>query len=179
MVTNNGSKDLTISGSLGAVSTALGTLSDTDGTPGSDTITVNASDRFGNAATQTTTAITVNGLPVLTAPTAKTIGIGKAALIPGGSLTESGNTAGETFTVTVADTHGLLSVTAGGGHRRRATAAKPDDLWVAGRGQHRLRHAERHRRHDGFRHHHGQRQRQLRQHGDADDDGDHGERVCR
>ena len=113
MVTGNGSKDVTISGSLSAVSTALGTLSDTDGTAGSDTITVNASDSFGNVATQTMTAITVNGLPAITAPTPATIRVGKAASIPGGSLTESGNTTGETFTVTVADTNGLLSVTAG------------------------------------------------------------------
>ena len=113
MVTGNGSKDVTISGSLSAVSTALDTLSDTDGTAGSDTITVNASDSFGNVATQTMTAITVNGLPAITAPTLATIGVGKAASIPGGSLTESGNTTGETFTVTVADTNGLLSVTAG------------------------------------------------------------------
>ena len=112
-VSNNDSKSVTITGSLGAVSTALGTLSDTDSTPGTDTITVNATDGFGNVATQTTTTITVNGEPVITAPTAETIGVGKAALIPGGSLTESGTTAGETFTVIVADTDGLLTVTPG------------------------------------------------------------------
>ena len=112
-VSNNDSKSVTITGSLGAVSTALGTLSDTDSTPGTDTITVNATDGFGNVATQTTTTITVNGDPVITAPTAETIGVGKAALIPGGSLTESGTTAGETFTVIVADTDGLLTVTPG------------------------------------------------------------------
>ena len=55
----------------------------------------------------------MNGLPVITAPTAETIGVGQAALVPGGALTESGNTAGETFTVTVADAHGLLTATAG------------------------------------------------------------------
>jgi hypothetical protein len=110
----SGTASLTISGSLGAVSTALGTLSDNDSTTGSDSIVLNATDSFGNVATQTTTAITVNGLPVITAPTAKTIGVSKATSIPGGSLSESGTTAGETFTVTVADTHGLLSATAGG-----------------------------------------------------------------
>jgi hypothetical protein len=113
-VTNNGSTSVTISGSLSAVSTALGTLSDTDGTLGSDSITVNATDSFGNVATQTTTAITVNGLPAITRPTPTTIGVGKAAAIPGGSITETGNTTGETFTLTVADTNGLLTVTAGG-----------------------------------------------------------------
>ena len=38
----------------------LGTLTDTDDTTGSDTITVNAKDSFGNSATPQTIAVTAN-----------------------------------------------------------------------------------------------------------------------
>jgi hypothetical protein len=48
-------------------------------------------------------------LPTITVPGAQTIGVNKAASIYGVSLSESGNTAGETFTVTLSDTSGLLS----------------------------------------------------------------------
>ena len=41
---------LTITGSLAQVNTDLATLRDTDSTAGADTITVNATDSFGNSA---------------------------------------------------------------------------------------------------------------------------------
>jgi hypothetical protein len=115
VVTNNASKNLTISGSLGAVSAALGTLSDTDGTAGSDTITVNATDGFGNAAAQTTTTITVNGLPVITAPAAATLTQDTATAVSGVSVSETGNTttSGETFTAVLTDANGVLSANTG------------------------------------------------------------------
>ena len=70
----------------------LGTLSDTDGTAGpTDTITVNATDSFGNVATQHDRGHGERAAGDHGAG-AETIGVGKAALIPGGSLTESGNT---------------------------------------------------------------------------------------
>ena len=104
---------MTITGTLAQVNADLTTLTDTDGTVAADTITVHATDSNGASATSASIAVTVNGLPVITAPTAETIGVGQAALVPGGALTESGNTAGKTFTVTVADAHGLLTATAG------------------------------------------------------------------
>src|SRR6185312_14710216 len=109
---SNGTNGVTISGSLAVVNAALATLSDTDTTAGTDTITFNAVDGFGNTALQQTTAITVNGDPVVAPPGATTIGVGQAAAIAGASLSESGDTSGETFTVTVADTNGVLSVAA-------------------------------------------------------------------
>src|SRR6185437_10279937 len=114
-VTGNGSNSLSISGTLSEVNAALATLSDADTTAGTDTITFNAVDVFGNTALQQTTAITVNGDPVVTAGAATTIGVGQAAAIAGPSLSESGDTSGETFTVTVADTDGALSVSGAGG----------------------------------------------------------------
>src|SRR6266566_431339 len=78
-----------------------------------DTITLNASDSFGNSATQQTIAVTASGAPVITVPGAQTLGIGQATTISGISVSESGNTPGETFTATVTDTNGVLSATGG------------------------------------------------------------------
>ena len=91
----------------------LGTLKDSDGTAGPDTITVNASDSFGNAATAQTIAVTANGAPVIAVPGAQTVALGTATAISGVSLTESGNTGGETFTATVKDSTGVLTATGG------------------------------------------------------------------
>ena len=108
---------LTISGTLTEVNADLATLTDTDGTAGTDNITVTATDGFGNStAAATTFDVTVAGLPVIAPQTAaQTIGVNQSTLIPGVSLTESNNTATETFTVTLADTHGVLSATDTGG----------------------------------------------------------------
>jgi hypothetical protein len=113
-VSGQGTTSLTITGSLSQVSSDLATLTDQDGTIGSDAITLNAVDSFGNTAAEQTIAVTVNGLPVITAPASTTVGVGKAHAISGVSLSESGNTTGETFTVTVADRYGDLSVTGSG-----------------------------------------------------------------
>ena len=112
-VSNNASKRDDLAVRWRAVSTALGTLSDTDGTAGSDTITVNASDSFGNAATQTTTAITVNAAPTITAPGAATVAQSQATAVSGVNVGETGNTSGETFTVVLSNTAGVLSATTG------------------------------------------------------------------
>ena len=58
----------------------------------------------------------VNGPPAIAVPGAQTIGVGQAASIAGVSLSETGNTTGETFTVTLIDTNGVLSASSG---RRR------------------------------------------------------------
>ena len=76
-----GRRRLTISGSLSAGERRPGDAERHRRHAASDTITLNASDSFGNSATAQTIAVTVNGLPVITAPTAETIGVGKAAAI--------------------------------------------------------------------------------------------------
>ena len=58
-VTGSGTTSLTITGSLATVNSDLATLSDTDPTTPSDTITLNAVDSFGFAATPQTIAVTV------------------------------------------------------------------------------------------------------------------------
>ena len=50
---------LTITGSLSDVNSDLATLTDTNGTAGSDPITLTATDSFHNSATQQTLAMTI------------------------------------------------------------------------------------------------------------------------
>jgi hypothetical protein len=76
--------------------------------------TLVALDSFGAAAAATTIAVTVNGAPVITAPATATVGKSTATAISGVSLAETGNTAGETFTVKLTDTHGLLAASGTG-----------------------------------------------------------------
>jgi len=58
-VKDDGSKSVTISGLLAQVDAALASLTDSDGANGADTITLNATDSFGNAAAEKTIAVTV------------------------------------------------------------------------------------------------------------------------
>ena len=103
---------LTIFGTLSEVNADLSTLTDTNDTAGTDNITVTASDMFGNAATSQTIDVTVAGLPVITAASPQTVGVGKASPIAVG-LSETNATSTETFTVTLTDTTGTLSATGG------------------------------------------------------------------
>ena len=110
---------LTIAGSLSQVNSDLATLLDTDSTAGTDTITLTATDSFGNTRQPQTIDVTVAGLPVIAAMTAQTIGVGQAAAIIGVNVSETGATTGETFTVTLNDSTGVLSATGGDGRQRR------------------------------------------------------------
>ena len=120
-VQTNGGHTLTFSNlSLSTLNTDLGTLKDTDATAGSDTITVNATDSFGNAATQKTISVTATGVPSIAAPSSETLGVNKALAITGISVSEASNVTGEMFSATVTDTNGVLTATGGvpsnGGH---------------------------------------------------------------
>ena len=119
-ITGSGTADLVITGTLSQVNADLGTLKDTDNSAGPDTITLTASDSFGNAATPATVAVTASVTPVITVPGAQTLGINQLTAISGISLAESGATGSETFTVTLVDSNGQLSATGGvqsnGGH---------------------------------------------------------------
>ena len=109
-VTHSGSKSVSIAGSLSAIQSTLATLTDNDATPGSDTIVFNATGMPGGTATPFDIAVTVNGPPVVTAPASVSTAAGKPSAISGISISETGNLVGETFTVTLKDTNGLLTV---------------------------------------------------------------------
>jgi VCBS repeat-containing protein len=101
---------LTITGSLSDVNSDLATLTDTNATAGSDPITLTATDGLGNSAAPQTISVTVNDVPVITVPPeAQTFGVNEATEISGIHLSETGNTSGEIFTVTLTDSHGVLS----------------------------------------------------------------------
>ncbi len=109
-----GTTDLTVTGSLAQVNADLATLTDVNGTAGSDPITISAVDSFGNAAAGKAIAVTVNGAPAITAPSIWTTALSQASPLNGVGVTESGNPSGDSFTVTVSDTTGLLSATGAG-----------------------------------------------------------------
>ena len=128
---SNSGHTLTITGTLDQVNADLKTLTDTNGTAGTtDTITLKATDGFNNTTTQQI-AVTVNGAPVLTTP-AQTIGITQADMITGVSVTESGNTTGETFTATLSDITGVLSATATGGGDTVSSSNSGHTLTITG-----------------------------------------------
>ena len=88
-VGGSGTNSLTISGTLADVNATLATLTDTDGTAGSDPITVNASDQFGFTAGTQTVGVTVTGLPSISAPASIVVGIGAAHAIGGVGVSEA------------------------------------------------------------------------------------------
>ena len=120
---SNGGKTLTIAGSLSQVNADLTTLAETDATTASDVISVSASDSNGGSAGPATIAVTVNGAPSISAPSSATVAQNVATAISGVSVSETGNTSGEAFTVVVSDNAGVLSAntgaTGGGGLRSR------------------------------------------------------------
>ena len=120
-------------GTLSQVNADLGTLKDTDNSAGPDTITLTASDSFGNAATPATVAVTASVTPVITVPGAQTLGINQLTAISGISLAESGATGSETFTVTLVDSNGQLSAnTSGAGGGGTITGSGTTDLIISG-----------------------------------------------
>ena len=112
-VTGSGSKAILITGNLADIKSSLATLTDTDAIAGQDTITLSASSLLGGTAQNDTINVTVNGPPVVTAPTSVSTSAGKPTAISGVSLSETGSTLGKSFTVTLQDTNGLLSATGG------------------------------------------------------------------
>ena len=132
-ITGSGTADLVITGTLSQVNADLGTLKDTDNSAGPDTITLTASDSFGNAATPATVAVTASVTPVITVPGAQTLGINQLTAISGISLAESGATGSETFTVTLVDSNGQLSAnTSGAGGGGTITGSGTTDLIISG-----------------------------------------------
>src|SRR5258705_517347 len=113
-ITGSGTTTLTISGTLAQVNADLATLTDTDSNLAADTITLTALDSFGNTAEIGKTSCRERGQISMAAPSLTKNGVGKPIAISGVSLSETGKTTGQTFTVTLTDTKGLLSATGTG-----------------------------------------------------------------
>ncbi len=105
-VTGSGTNSLTITGSLATVNGDLATLSDTDATTPSDTITLNAVDSFGVAAASQSIAVTVTPGLVYTLTTGKDTVAGGAAnntiIAKTATLTAGDTISGGTATNTLA-----------------------------------------------------------------------------
>ena len=78
--------------------------------------------------------MTASGLPVITAPSTATVALNQVTKITGVSLSETGSTSDETFTVTLSDSHGKLSATRGrvAGAASGSRHHQPDHHRVAG-----------------------------------------------
>jgi len=113
-ITGTGTTALTIVGTLAQVKADLTTLTDTDGNLSADTITINASDSAGATATPASIAVSVNAPPVITAPPSVSVDENVGSPVAGVSIADpDAVSAGETLTVTLADTDGLLSANTG------------------------------------------------------------------
>ena len=121
IVTGNGTQQLTISGGLGQVNAALGTLSFLSNNVGPDQIDVATSDGRGGSDDHKI-AVTVTpstNVPFsIVAPSAAILGVNQPGFL-GIKLAESPTTAGETFSISISDANGALSastqVPGGGG----------------------------------------------------------------
>ena len=130
---SNGGTTLTISGTLAQLNADLTTLTDDDATTAADTITVNATDTNGGSAPAASVAVTVNGVPAITASTSATVQQNQATAVTGVSVSETGNTttSGETFTATLTDTNGVLSTTGTGVSGSGTTSLTISDATLA------------------------------------------------
>jgi len=133
-VAGAGTTTLTLSGSLAAVNTELGTLTYAAAAPGgaeSDTITLKTSDGRGGSNTETI-AVTINQPPVTTVPlTPELDQAGHSLAIAGVSVADADAvSAGKTITVVLSDTTGLLSATAATG--ATVTGAGTTSLTLSG-----------------------------------------------
>ena len=126
---NNHSYDAVVTSNAWTTTVAASALTHAMLPDGSYTVTANVSDAAGNPATSATRTMKVDETaPVIAVPGAQTLGFNKAMTISGVSLSESGNTDGETFTVTLADTHG----NAVGDRNRRVRLRDDASLTITG-----------------------------------------------
>ena len=114
-ISNNGTGTVTLTGTVAEINATLATTNGLiyleQGDHTGDTLTVATQDQ-GTSPLLTATStvpITVTGLPVIAATTTQTIGINQATTIAVGAVTEANAASGETFTVELKDTTGLLS----------------------------------------------------------------------
>jgi hypothetical protein len=107
-ISGNGTNQITLGGSLGAVQAELAALTVT--ATGADQISLTAGNAAGGNA-QATVALLIDSAPLITAPASSSIVIGQAGTVSGISITDPNlAAAGDTLTVTLSDPAGLLAV---------------------------------------------------------------------
>jgi hypothetical protein len=113
---SNGGETLTISNAtLAQVNADLTTLTDTEPTTASDTISYGLSDSNSGTANPASTTLTVNGVPTISAPGSANVTQNSAGAVGTITIGETGNTttSGETFSAVVSDGAGVLSANTG------------------------------------------------------------------
>jgi hypothetical protein len=114
---SNGGTTLTISNAtLAQVNADLTTVTDTDTTTPSDTISYTLGDSNSGTASPASTTVTVNTAPSIAFTTSPfSISQSVSGALSGVSVAETGNTttSGETFSVVVSDTAGVLAANTG------------------------------------------------------------------
>ena len=104
-INGSGSTSLSISGSLTAVEEALSTLTDTPPSSGPDTLTVNASDSFGNSASTQQIAVNVVSVaPTITGTIAGQTTTSEATVTPFSSVTITDPNPGAPDALTITQT---------------------------------------------------------------------------
>lgn len=112
--TGSGTTTLTLTGSLDQVNAALATLTVSEATAATDSISLTVADSLGNQAVRSINLIATPPVPVLTAPPTALLTQGHPTLVAGISLAEPGSLPTDVFTVTAQDTAGLLSASGSG-----------------------------------------------------------------
>ena len=94
----------------------LAALKVSEASPGADTIALSATDSLGETGTPAHITLSTGTklTPVLTAPATLAAGTGLSTPVTGVTLSETGSTSGEIFTVKLTDTNGVLSATGTG-----------------------------------------------------------------
>ena len=133
-ITGAGTTSLTIAGTLTQVNADLSTLTDNDSSLAADSIAVNANDGRGGVAVQQPIAVSVNALPVITAPSSVLVQQSQASPVSGISITDPAAISGnQTVTVSLFDGAGLLTAnTSASGGGGTITGAGTTALTVSG-----------------------------------------------
>jgi hypothetical protein len=109
-ITGSGTTSLTIAGTLAAVNADLATLQAVENTTlAADTITYSVTDQAGGSAAPVTTALTASRVLTITAPQSLLTQSGVATSVPV-SLSEAGGTSSESYTVSISDHFGTLTL---------------------------------------------------------------------
>ena len=139
IITGSGTQQLTISGGLGQVNAALGTLSFLSNNVGPDQIDVATNDgRGGSDDHKIAVSVVANQPPVTTAPASETVSKGTPLAFTGGNQIsvadpDAFTPPGENITVVLTDSSGQLSAFVGGsGGTATVTGSGTQQLTISG-----------------------------------------------
>ena len=131
-ITGTGTTMLTLSGTLAEVNADLTTLSVSEATLATDSISITASDGNGGEAVPRSIELDVNASPAIAVPGAQLLQQGVAQALGGITIADADSLAGESYTVMLSDTSGLLTASAGPGGGGSITGSGTTSLTISG-----------------------------------------------